>query len=199
MPLPELRRRLWNQAPQRRLSRRKISLENMLGHITRDQRLVYGCPSASLLNWVDPTKLGYLKQKSNLFCRLTPPVVQVGCSIVDAQIIWLGREGYSHPLRRTSVKVMTSHLATIAKAKSLVSVKLLLLPSIQFLKFLLNHWTTIYCPFYSFVRWVTIICSPIRVWPSLGEVMVPLPSNVSWEISSSVWISSKRKWNLIDA
>jgi hypothetical protein len=29
MPLPELRRRLRNQAPQRRLSRRKISMENI--------------------------------------------------------------------------------------------------------------------------------------------------------------------------
>jgi hypothetical protein len=29
MPLPELRRRLRNQEPQRRLSRRKISLENI--------------------------------------------------------------------------------------------------------------------------------------------------------------------------
>jgi hypothetical protein len=29
MPLPELRRRLLNQAPQKRLSRRKISLENI--------------------------------------------------------------------------------------------------------------------------------------------------------------------------
>jgi uncharacterized protein YdeI (YjbR/CyaY-like superfamily) len=29
MPLPELRRRLQNQTPQRRLSRRKIRLENI--------------------------------------------------------------------------------------------------------------------------------------------------------------------------
>jgi hypothetical protein len=34
MPLPELGRRLQNQAPQRRLSRRKISLENIFN--TRD-------------------------------------------------------------------------------------------------------------------------------------------------------------------
>jgi hypothetical protein len=34
MPLPELRRTLWNQAPQSRLSRRKISLENISN--TRD-------------------------------------------------------------------------------------------------------------------------------------------------------------------
>jgi hypothetical protein len=92
----------------------------------------------------------------------------------DAQIIC------SHPLRRTSVKVIASRSATIAKAKSLVSVKLLLLPNIQFLKlFLLNRWTIICCSFHSFVRWVTIICSSIRVRPSLGEVMVPLPSKVS--------------------
>jgi hypothetical protein len=41
----------------------------------------------------------------------------------------------------------------IAKAKSLVSVKLLSQPSIQFLKFfLLNHWTIIYYLFLNFVR-----------------------------------------------
>jgi hypothetical protein len=34
-----------------------------------------------------PNQLGYLKQKPKLFCRLTPHVVQVGCLIVDAQII----------------------------------------------------------------------------------------------------------------
>jgi hypothetical protein len=33
--------------------------------------------------------------------------------------------------------------------------------------------------FHNFVRWVTIACSPIRVWPSLGEMMVPLPLKVS--------------------
>jgi hypothetical protein len=48
---------------------------------------VCGYPSDLLLTSVDPTKQGYLKQKPNLFCRLTPPAVQVGCSIVDAQII----------------------------------------------------------------------------------------------------------------
>jgi hypothetical protein len=55
----------------------------MLGHITRSQRLMCGCPSAPSLTWEDPIKLGYLKQKTNLFCRLTPPVVQVECLIVD--------------------------------------------------------------------------------------------------------------------
>jgi hypothetical protein len=34
----------------------------------------------------------------------------------------------------------------------------------KFLKFfLLNYWTTICYPFHSFVRWVTIVYSPIRV------------------------------------
>jgi hypothetical protein len=28
--------------------------------------------------------------------------------------------------------------------------------------------------FHNFVRWITIACSPIRVCPSLGEMMVPL-------------------------
>jgi hypothetical protein len=91
----------------------------------RGQRLVYGCPSVLSLCWEDPIKLGYLKQKPNLFCRLTPSVVQVGCLIVDAQIIWWGREGCSHPLRRTSVKVIASRSVIIAKVKSSVSVKLL--------------------------------------------------------------------------
>jgi hypothetical protein len=69
---------------------------------------------------------------------------------------------------------------TIAKVKSLVSVKLLSQWNIQFLKFfLLNRWTIICYPFHNFVRGVTIVCSPIRVSPSLGEVMVPLPFKVS--------------------
>jgi hypothetical protein len=42
--------------------------------------------------------------------------------------------------------------------------KLLSLPNIIFLKFfLLNLSTTICCPFHNFVRWATIVCSPIRV------------------------------------
>jgi hypothetical protein len=46
----------------------------------------------------------------------------------------------SHPLRRMIVKVTVSRSVTIAKSKSLVSVKVLSQPSIQFLKFfLLNH------------------------------------------------------------
>jgi hypothetical protein len=50
------------------------------------------------------------------------------------------------------------------KVKSLVSVKLLSQRNIQFLKFFLfNHWTIICYPFHNFVRWVTIVCSPIRV------------------------------------
>jgi hypothetical protein len=57
--------------------------------------------------------------------------------IVDAQIISREREGRSHPLRRMSVKVIASRSATIAKFKSLVSVKLLSQPNIQFLKFFL--------------------------------------------------------------
>jgi hypothetical protein len=57
-----------------------------------------------------------------------------------------------------SVKVIASRSETIAKVKSLVSVKLLSQPNIQFLKFfLLNRWTTIYYPFHNFVRWVTIV------------------------------------------
>jgi hypothetical protein len=40
MPLPELGRRLRNQAPQRRLSRRKISLENIFN--VRDATNTYG-------------------------------------------------------------------------------------------------------------------------------------------------------------
>jgi hypothetical protein len=87
----------------------------MLGHITRGQILVYGCPSVFSLTWEDPIKLGYLKQKPNLFCRLTPPVVQVRFLIMDAQIIWQGREECSHTLRRTSVKVIASRSMTIAK------------------------------------------------------------------------------------
>jgi hypothetical protein len=174
-------------------------LLSMLGHTTRDQRLVCGCQSALLLTWEDPTKLGYLKQKPNLFCRLASPVVQVVCSIVDTQIIWPEREGCSHHLRRMSVKMIASRSATIAKAKFFVSVKLLLLPNIQFLKFfLLSRWTTIYCLFPHFVRRVTIICSPMRVWLSLGGVMIPLYLKVSWEGRFTLWISSPRKWNLID-
>jgi hypothetical protein len=41
--------------------------------------------------------------------------------------------------------------------------KIAILPNIQFLKFLLNRWTTIYCPFHNFVRLATTVCSPIRV------------------------------------
>jgi hypothetical protein len=67
-------------------------------------------------------------------------------------------------LRRTSVKVIASHLVIIAKVKSLVSVKLLSQPNIQFLKlFLLNRWTIICYLFHHFVRWVTIVCSSIQV------------------------------------
>jgi hypothetical protein len=48
------------------------------------------------------------------------------------------------------VKVIASRSATIAKVKSLVSVKLLSQPNIQFLKFfLLNHWTAICSPFHN--------------------------------------------------
>jgi hypothetical protein len=61
------------------------------------------------------------------------------------------------------VNVIASRLATQAKAKSLVSIKLLLQPNIQFLKFLLNHCTIIYYPFHNFVTWVTIDYSPISV------------------------------------
>jgi hypothetical protein len=100
------------------------------------------------------------------------------------------REGCSHPLRRMIVKVTASRSMTIAKAKSLVSVKLQSQSSIQFLKFFLfNHWATIWYPFYSFMRWVIIVCSLIRVWPSLGEVIVPLHLKVSWEVTFSLWIS----------
>jgi hypothetical protein len=75
-----------------------------------------------------------------------------------------GGEGYSHSLRRTSVKVIASRSATIAKVKSLISVKLLSQRNIQFLKFfLLNHLTIICYPFHDFVRWVIIVYSLIRV------------------------------------
>jgi hypothetical protein len=91
-----------------------------------------------------------------------------------------GREGCSHTLRRTSVKVIASRSAIIDKFESLVSVKLLSQQNIQFLKFfLLNRWTIICYPFYNFMRWVTMVCSPIRVRPSLGEVMITLPLKVS--------------------
>jgi hypothetical protein len=148
--------------------------------ISQEVKDVCGCPSVLSLTWEDPIKLGYLKQKPNLFYWLTPPVVRVWCLIVNAQIIWRGREWCSHYLRRMSVKVTASRSATIAKAKSLVSVKLLSQPNIQFLKFfLLNRWTTICYPFHNFVRWVIIVYSPIRVWSSLEEVVVSLPSKVS--------------------
>jgi hypothetical protein len=65
--------------------------------------------------------------------------------------------------KRMSVKVIASHSATIAKVKALVSLKLLSQPNIQFLKFLLNRWTTICYPFHNFVRWVIIVCSPIKM------------------------------------
>jgi hypothetical protein len=59
---------------------------------------------------------------------------------VDALITCLGREGCSHCLRRLIVQVIASHLAIIAKVKSLGSVKLLSQPNIQSLKFFsLNH------------------------------------------------------------
>jgi hypothetical protein len=62
------------------------------------------------------------------------------------------------------MKVIASHSMTIAKVKSLVSVKLLSQQNIQFLKFfLLNYWTIICYLFHNFVRGVTIICSPISV------------------------------------
>jgi hypothetical protein len=41
-------------------------------------------PMCLVTNLRDPTKLGYLIQKPNLFCRFTHSVVQVGYSIVDA-------------------------------------------------------------------------------------------------------------------
>jgi hypothetical protein len=76
--------------------------------------------------------------------------------------------------------VIASHSAIIAKVKSLVSVKFLSQQNIQFLKFfLLNRWTIICYSFHNFVRGVIIVCLPIRVCPSLGEVMVPLPLKVS--------------------
>jgi hypothetical protein len=63
------------------------------------------------------------------------------------------REGCSHPLRRMSVKVIASHLTTIAKVKSLVLVKLLSQPNIQFFKFfLLNLRTAICYLFHNFMR-----------------------------------------------
>jgi hypothetical protein len=50
-----------------------------------------------------------------------------------------------------------------SKAKFLGLVKLLSQLNILFLKFfLLNCWTIIGYPFHGFVRWVTIIFSPIR-------------------------------------
>jgi hypothetical protein len=78
------------------------------------------------------------------------------------------------------VKVIASRSVTIAKVKSLVLVKLLSQRNIQFVMFfLLNRWTTICYPFHNFVREVTIVCSPIRMSLSLGEVMVPLPLKMS--------------------
>jgi hypothetical protein len=42
--------------------------------------------------------------------------------------------------------------------------KLLSQSIIQFPMFIwLNIWTTICCPFHNFVRWVTIVCSPMKV------------------------------------
>jgi hypothetical protein len=55
------------------------SLPCTLDHTTKGQRLVCGCPSVLLLTWNDPIKLGYLKTKTNLFCKLTSLVEQVGC------------------------------------------------------------------------------------------------------------------------
>jgi hypothetical protein len=67
-----------------------------------------------------------------------------------------------------------------SQGQALVSVKFLSQPNVQFLKFfLLNRWTIICYLYCSFVRWVTIICAPIKVRPSLGEVVVPLPLKVS--------------------
>jgi hypothetical protein len=75
-----------------------------------------------------------------------------------------GEKGYSHPFRKMIVKVIASCSTTIAKVKSLVSVRLLLQSNIQFLNFfLLNHWNTICYLFHNFMRWVTIACSLIRV------------------------------------
>jgi hypothetical protein len=42
------------------------SLPCMLDHTTRGQRLVCGWPSALLLTWEDPIKLGYLRRKPKL-------------------------------------------------------------------------------------------------------------------------------------
>jgi hypothetical protein len=68
---------------------------------------------------------------------------------------------------KNDCETIASCSVTIAKTKSLVSVKLLLQMNIQFLKFfLLNHWTTICYLFYNFVRWVIIACSLIRVCES---------------------------------
>jgi hypothetical protein len=50
-----------------------------------------------------------------------------------------GGEGCSHSLRRMSVKVIASRSTTIAMVKSLVSIKLLSEPNIQFLKFFLSN------------------------------------------------------------
>jgi hypothetical protein len=77
------------------------------------------------------------------------------------------------------VKVIVSYSVIIDKAKSLGSIKFLSQPSIQFLKFfLLNCWAIICYLYHSFVRWVIIICSPIRVRPSLEDMTVPLPLKV---------------------
>jgi hypothetical protein len=51
------------------------------------------------------------------------------------------------------MKVIASHLMTIAKVKSLVLVNLLSQPNIKFLNFfLLNHLITIYYLFLNFLR-----------------------------------------------
>jgi hypothetical protein len=55
-------------------------------------------------------------------------------------------------------------LEAMVEERLLVLVKLLSQSIIQFSMFIwLNLWTTICCPFHNFVRWVTIVCSPMRV------------------------------------
>jgi hypothetical protein len=60
----------------------KIITLHVEPHHKRSKTCVW-VPKCLITNLRGPNQTWYLKQKPNLFCRLTPPMVQVGYSIVD--------------------------------------------------------------------------------------------------------------------
>jgi hypothetical protein len=64
----------------------KIIVLHVVSHHKRSKTCVW-VHKCLVTNLRGPNQTWVLNQKLNLFYSLTPPVVQVGCLIVDAQII----------------------------------------------------------------------------------------------------------------